>query len=71
MDTNAMFLIVLHLGLLPVVFNGLKYLRLEELFKRRTPPQFIGMFYVILSIAITQLVLTYVINLYGLVEGLL
>jgi len=71
MDPIALLIILLHLVMLPLVFHMLKYMRLEEAFKRHTPPQIIAMLYVILSIAVTQLVIGYFVNLFTAIYDLI
>lgn len=63
-------LIGLHLFLLPVVFHVLKYVRIEEIFKKNTPPEIVKIIYIGLVIAITQLVVQYFVTVFALIEGL-
>ena len=69
MDPMSMMLIFLHLVLLPIVFHLLKYVRLDEMFKQGTPPQIIVLLYLILSLAITQLVINYFANVFDLIHN--
>jgi len=65
---NSILIIVLHLALLPLIFHVLKFLRIEEMFKRNTPPNMITLMYIILTIAITQLVIQYFVTVFTLIE---
>ena len=67
MEMNI-FLIILHLALLPLIFHLLKHLRLEDMFKRNTPPNLILLLYIILTIAITQLIIGYFATVFTLIE---
>jgi len=64
MDPMSIFIVLLYIVTLPLMFHLLRYIRLEELFKRRTPPEIIAMLYIVISIAMTQLVLGYFISLF-------
>jgi len=68
MDSTNLFIIVMHLALLPLIFHILKYLRIEEIFKRHTPPNIITLMYLVLTIAITQLVIQYFVTVFTLIE---
>jgi len=63
----TIFLIILHLAMLPLIFHLLKHLRLEDMFKRNTPPNLISILYIILTIAITQLIIGYFTNVFSLI----
>jgi len=67
---NQIFLILLHLALLPIIFHLLKFLRIEEIFKRHTPPNIITAMYLVLTIAITQLVIQYFVTVFTLIESI-
>ena len=67
---NNLMLIGLHLFLLPVVFHALKYVRIEEIFKKNTPSEIVKIIYIGLVIAITQLVVQYFVTVFALIEGL-
>ena len=69
MGTN-LFIITLHLVLLPMVFQMLQYIRIEEIFKKNTPSGMIKLIYVFLTVAITQLVIGYFTTVFGLIDGL-
>jgi len=60
-----LFLIIIHLAMLPATFSLLKYMRIEELFKRNTPPNVVVLLYVFLTIAISQLVIGFFVNLFS------
>ena len=62
------FFIIMHLVLLPVIFHLLKFLRIEEMFKRQTPASVITLLYIILTIAIAQLVIQYFTTVFRLIE---
>jgi len=68
MDSANLFIIVMHLALLPVIFHLLKFLRIEEMFKRHTPPNIITLMYLVLTIAITQLIIQYFVTVFTLIE---
>lgn len=68
MDSTNLFIIVMHLALLPLIFHILKYLRIEEIFKRHTPPNIIILVYLMLTIAITQLIIQYFVTVFTLIE---
>ena len=68
MDEANLFIIVMHLALLPLIFHILKFLRIEEIFKRNTPPNIITLMYLILTIAITQLVIQYFVTVFTLID---
>ena len=70
MDGTNLFLIILHFVLLPMVFFILRYLRIEEIFKRQTPPQVITLVYFALTIAITQLIIQFFTTVFALIDGL-
>lgn len=67
MEMNI-FLIIMHIALLPMVFHLLKHLRIEDMFKRRTPPNVITLLYLVLTIAITQLVIQYFTTVFTLIQ---
>lgn len=67
---NNVFLISLHLMLLPIVFQTLKYTRIEEIFKNGTPPGIIRLIYFGATIAITQLIIQYFVTVFALIDGL-
>lgn len=69
MEANII-LIMLHLILLPFVFQILKYLRIEEMFKRGTPPVMIKLIYAGLCVAFTQLIISYFSTIFTLIDGL-
>ena len=68
MAGTNLFVIVMYLALLPVIFHLLKFLRIEEMFKRHTPPNIITLMYLVLTIAITQLVIQYFVAVFALIE---
>lgn len=68
MEATHLFIIFMHLALLPLIFHLLKFMRLEEMFKRNTPPNIITLIYLILTIAITQLVIQYFVTVFTLIE---
>jgi len=68
MIASNILIIILHLALLPLIFHLLKFLRIEEIFKRNTPPNIITFVYLILTIAITQLVIQYFVTVFTLIE---
>jgi len=68
MDESNLFIIIMHLALLPFIFHILKYIRIEEMFKNRTPPNIITLVYLILTIAITQLVIQYFVTVFTLID---
>ena len=68
MDIGNLFIVILHLALLPLIFHLLKFLRLEELFKRHTPPNIVTLMYLVLTIAITQLVIQYFVTVFTLID---
>jgi len=70
MDPMLIIKITLYLITFPLVFHILKYVRLEEIFRRNTPSQLIAMAYVLLSIAVTQLLLSYFVQLFGMIAEL-
>ncbi|MCL1991026.1 MAG: hypothetical protein FWG67_09080 [Defluviitaleaceae bacterium] len=70
MEVMNVFIIILHLALLPLVFHLLKFLRLEEMFKRHTPDNMLIFAYLVLTIAITQLVIQYFVTVFTLIETL-
>ena len=70
MDEAKLFIIIMHLALLPLIFHILKFLRIEEIFKRHTPPNIITLMYLILTIAITQLVIQYFVTVFTLIDTL-
>lgn len=63
MNPTPLFIVFLHLVLLPLVFKVLQYVRLDEMFKRHTPPNLIIFMYFLLTIAITQLVIGYFVTI--------
>jgi len=65
-----MFLILMHLVLLPLIFSLFKYLRMEEIFKRHTNPNVIVLIYLILTVVVTQLVISYFTNVFDLIEAI-
>ncbi|MCL2560116.1 MAG: hypothetical protein FWE07_06475 [Turicibacter sp.] len=65
MNPTPLFVVFLYIVLLPVVFKVLQYTRLDEMFKRKTPPNFMVLMYVLLTIAITQLVVGYFVAVFG------
>ena len=69
MNGINLFIVALHLALLPVVFHLSRFLRIEEMFKRRTPPGIITLLYLMLTIAITQLVIQYFVTVFTLVDN--
>ena len=69
MEPTKLFLVMMHLILLPVVFQVLKYIRVEEIFKRSTPPNIITIAYIFLTIAITQLVIAYFTTVFNLIDA--
>ena len=56
--------------LLPFVFHALKYIRIEEIFRKSTPPGVIKIIYVGIVIAITQLIVQYFTTVFALIDGL-
>ena len=68
MDGTNLFMIIMHLVLLPVVFNVLKFVRIEEIFKRHTPSNMITLVYLFLTIAITQLIIQYFVTVFTLID---
>lgn len=70
MNGTNLFIITLHLALLPVIFHILKFLRIEEMFKRHTPPAIITFLYLILTIAMTQLVIQYFVTVFTLIDDI-
>ena len=68
MDGTNIFIITMHLVLLPVIFYILKFVRIEEMFKRHTPSNIITLVYLVLTIAITQLVIGYFVNVFTLID---
>ena len=64
MNPTPLFIVFLHLALLPLVFKMLQFMRLDEAFKRHTPPNVIIFMYLLLTVAITQLVLGYFITIF-------
>jgi len=68
MAGNSLFIIIMHLALLPFIFHILKYVRIEEMFKRKTPPNIITLVYLVLTIAITQLVIQYFVTVFTLID---
>ena len=68
MNPISLFIVFMHLVLLPPVFKMLQYVRLDEIFKRNTPPNIIILMYILLTIAITQLVLGYFFTLFTAFE---
>ena len=67
MEINI-FLIILHLALLPLIFHLLKFLRIEDIFKRQTPPNIMMLVYIVLTIVITQLIIQYFTTVFTLIE---
>jgi len=70
MNGTSLFTITLHFALLPVVFQLLKYIRVEEIFKKGTPLGMIKLIYVGLTVAITQLIIGYFTSVFSLIDGL-
>ena len=70
MAGTNLFIITLHLALLPFIFHILRFLRIEEIFKRHTPPAIITFTYLILTIAITQLVVQYFVTVFRLIDDM-
>ena len=69
MNPTPLFIVFVHLIALPLVFKMLQYVRLDEIFKSHTPPNFIILMYFLLTIAITQLVIGYFVAIFtGLSE---
>ena len=68
MNVGNLFIIILYLALLPLIFHLLRFLRLEEMFKRHTPPNIITLIYIVMTIAITQLVLQYFVTVFTLID---
>jgi len=68
MDGANLFIIIMHLALLPLIFHILKFIRVEEIFKRNVPPNIITLMYLVLTIAITQLVIQYFVTVFTLIE---
>ena len=64
MNPTPLFVVFLHIVLLPLVFRMLQWTRLDELFKRSTPPQLIVALYFLIAIALTQLVLAYFVTIF-------
>lgn len=64
MNPTPLFIVFIHLILLPFVFKLLEYVRLDEIFKKRTPPKIITLMYLLLAIAITQLVIGYFVTMF-------
>ena len=67
MEINI-FLIIFHLALLPLIFHLLKFLRIEDIFKRQTPPNIMMLVYIVLTIVITQLIIQYFTTVFTLIE---
>lgn len=70
MNGTNLFIITLHFVLLPVVFQLLKYIRVEEIFKKSTPLGMIKLIYIGLTVALTQLIIGYFTTLFSLIDGL-
>jgi len=70
MDGNILFVITLHFVLLPFVFQLLKYIRIDEIFKKNTPPGMIKLIYIGLTVALTQLIIGYFTTVFSLIDGL-
>ena len=68
MDVGNLLIVILHLVLLPVIFHLLKFLRIEEIFKRQTPPNMMMLMYLVLTIAMTQLVIGYFVTVFTLID---
>jgi uncharacterized membrane protein YwzB len=64
MNPTPLFIVFLHLMLLPLVFKVLQYVRLNEIFKSHTPPNLIILMYFLLTIAMTQLVIGYFVTIF-------
>jgi len=71
MDEANLFIIIMHLALLPLIFHILKFIRIEEIFKRNTPPNIITLIYLVLTIAITQLIIQYFVTVFALIDELI
>lgn len=71
MDPTAFLIIVLYIALVPFIFHLLRYLRIEEIFKRGTPINIISLTYVALSLAISQLILNYFVSLFATIRDLI
>ena len=68
MNEINLFIVIMHLVLLPFIFHILKYIRIEEMFKNRTPSNIITVVYLILTIVITQLVIQYFVTVFTLID---
>jgi len=64
MNSTPLLIVLIHLMSLPVIFKALQYVRLDEIFKRHTPPSFIILMYLLLTIAIAQLVIGYFVTIF-------
>jgi len=70
MNEANLLIIVMHLALLPLIFHILKFIRIEEIFKRNTPPNIVTLMYLLLTIAITQLVIQYFVTVFTLIDDI-
>lgn len=70
MNVGNLFIIILHLALLPLIFHFFKFLRIEEMFKRHTPSNIIALVYIVLTIAVTQLIIQYFVTVFTLIDTL-
>ena len=68
MNFHAYFKIIFYILILPISFRMLMALRLEDLFKRGTPRQVIVAFYFLMSVAVSQLFISYFIQVFTLVS---
>jgi len=68
MNTQAYFLIIIYILMLPIVFKVLMSLRLETLFKKRTQQYEVILLYFILTVSLTKLFLDYFIDIFGLIS---
>ena len=64
MNIIPLLIVSVHLILLPLIFNLLRYVRLEELFKRQTSAYVVTVVYFVLTIALTQLIIGYFVNVF-------
>lgn len=65
MNPTPLFIVFMHLMLLPLVFKVLQYVRIDEIFKSHTPTNLIILMYFLLTIAITQLVIGYFVTIFA------
>ena len=68
MEGANLLIIMMHLALLPLIFHILKYMRIEEIFKHKTPPLIMMLTYLLLTIAITQLVIQYFVTVFTWID---